>query len=214
MGSERKKFLLKELKRPPNAVIAALFIAFSAMWGANWQYSSDESWLFDAVGHVIAGFGGALALRYLIRKYGARGFFVFDEGRKFLNIIVQAWVAKLAVYWEVLEFAWDSLGQPYVVWLARAQKDLFDTMVDIIAAMLAAKIALVIASRYDRLYEKWYPDEIEKEDMDEVIDMIALVSQSKKLRRRALRRQRLERIIGFLRDELDKIGDKFKDDKD
>lgn len=206
-----------ELKKPPNCVIAALFAVFAVVWSLNWQGDNElfsNKWWFDAIGHSIAGFGGALALRHLIRKYGAKGFFVFEEGRRFLNIIVEAWVIRLAIFWEALEFLWDVLGQPNIGWLPRAQKGLVDTMVDIIAAVLFAKIALVLASWYDRIYESKFPDESEREEMDDVIGMVSRVSQTKKLRRRVLRRQRLERVIGFLKDELDKIGDKFKDDKD
>lgn len=208
------RLFFDELKKPPNVLIAVLTAIFTIIWGSNWQYSSYQSWWFDTLGHIVAGFGGALSLRYLIRKYGAKGFFAFDEGRRFLAIIVEAWVIRLAILWEVIEFVWDVLGQPNMSWMARAQKDLIDTMVDIIAAVFFAKIAMILASGYDHIYENRYPDEIEREEMDEVIGMVARVSQSKKLRRRALRRQRIERAIGFLRDELDKIGDKFKDDKD
>lgn len=210
----RAGLLFYELKKPTNVVIAILAAAFLIIWGLNWQYDSDESRWFDSLGHAIAGFGGALSLRYLIRKYGAKGFFVFDEGRRFLTIIVEAWVMRIAIFWEVLEFSWDVIGQPYVVWFIRAQKDSIDTMSDIIIAVVMAKIALALTYWYDCWYEKKYPNESEYEETEDVISMVRRVSQSKKIRRRAVRRQRIEKIIGFFKEELDKIGDKFKDDKD
>ena len=154
MRHQKLTVFFGELKKPPNALIALLFVAFVIIWGSNWQYNSDESWRFDALGHAIAGFGGAFAVRYLIRKYGAKGFFVFEEGRRFLALVVEAWVMRVAVFWEALEFLWDVWGQPYLVWLARAQKNTFDTMSDILIAVIMAKIALAVASRYDRWYEK------------------------------------------------------------
>ena len=206
-------FFLNELKKPPNAVIAILLAAFIIIWSSNWQYNSSQAWWLDTLGHAIAGFGGALSLRYLIRKYGAKGFFVFDEGRRFLVIIVEAWVVRMAILWEVLEFTWDVIGQPYVSWFMRAQKDLIDTMTDIIVAVVMAKIALALAYWYDRWYEKKYPDEFEQEEIEDVIDMVAQVSRSKYLRKRAHRRKRIEKVIGFLKKELDKLGDKFGDDE-
>ena len=210
---ERFKIFLGELKKPPNLAIAILTIIFIAIWSSNWQYNSDVSWWFDTLGHAVAGFGGALALRYLIRRYAARGFFVFDDGRKFLATVVEAWVMKFAVFWEALEFIWDVWGQPYLLWLARAQKDLFDTMVDILVAVLAARFALMIARWFDDWYERHHPEDTSEEEFDEVMEIIRRLSRSKNSRRRSMRKKRIERVIGFLKEELDKIGDKFKDDE-
>lgn len=213
---EQLSVFIREAKRPPNVIIALLSVIFAVVWALNWQGENDlfsNQWWFDALGHAVAGFGGALALRYLIRKYAAKGFFVFEEGRRFLNIVVEAWVMRLAILWEALEFSWDMFGLRYQMWVTRAQIDLIDTMVDILAAVFMAKVAVFLASLYDNWYEGRYPDESEQEEIDEVVGMVSRVSRSKYMRRRAKRRRRIEKAIVFLKEELDKIGDKFKDDQ-
>lgn len=219
MSAKRREQLsafVREMQKPPNAVIAILSLIFAVVWALNWQGGNDlfgNQWWFDTLGHSVAGFGGALALRYLIRKYAAKGFFAFEEGRRFLNLVVEAWVMRLAILWEAFEFSWDMFGQQYLMWVARAQKDLIDTMVDILAAVFMAKVAILLASLYDNWYERRYPDESEQEEIDEVVGMVSRVSRSKYMRRRAKRRRRIEKAIGFLKEELDKIGDKFKDEE-
>lgn len=180
-----------------------IFIIIWGWWG--WQEVElfDNAWRFDTLGHAVAGFGGALVLCYLFKKYHhAKDIFECSFGRPLLSALVEKWVMRGAFAWEITEFCWDEWGQPLLSWLAKAQKGSADTMIDLIVTIATGFVALTLLRRREERSDKRHPEDVEKRDIQEALFMLQHASALKHIRKRSRRKKRIRRVISFLQSDL------------
>lgn len=180
-----------------------LFIIIWGVWG--WQETKlfYEAWWFDALGHAITGFGGALALRYLFKKHHrAKDIFEFSFGRPLLSALVEKWIMRCAFTWEIIEFCWDEWGQPWLSWLAQAQKGSADTMIDLIITIGAGYGALIFVRWREARYDKRHPEDTEKREVQEALFILERASELKHIRKQARRQKYIRRVISFFQRDL------------
>ena len=162
--------LVHELARPMNAVLAISWIVFVFIWIGGWNDAVlfNAGWWFDTAGHAIFGFFGALMFYYLFRRYAIRGIFNI-AGPFFLALIIIAFVTCLGVVWEAIELSFDLFIQPsYADWLAKAQKNSVDTVLDILTNFGFSVVAMAIAAAYQMIHRRRYPDEFNHEEVEEI----------------------------------------------
>lgn len=167
-------------------IITTAVILFIMIWGVwGWQETVlfDNTWRFDALGHAIAGFGGALMLLHLIKTYALDGMFRI-RGKFLLAFTIVAIVTTLqTIIWEGLESYWDYYLQPiFFSHLAQAQKGGMDTTIDNLTTMGAAIAAMIAWNIYDRFMRS--REEIEQKEINEVNDLIEELSEKIRVRRR------------------------------
>lgn len=180
-----------------------LFVMIWGVWGWQEAILFSGAWGFDTIGHTIAGFGGALALRHLFKKHHrTKNIFEFSFGRPLLSALVEKWVMRSAFTWEIIEFCWDEWGQPLLSWLAKAQKGSADTMLDLIVTIGAGFGALALFRRYEERYDKRHPDDVEKREVQEALFMFKHASELKHVRKQSYRRKRIHHIISLLQRDL------------
>lgn len=191
------------------AIFTTLFFIY--IWGVQgWNDTElfNRTWWFDASGHAIFGFFGALLLIYAIRTYAAKGIFIFS-GQKLLMVIVVAGITILGVVWESLELIWDIRLQPnYFNWIAQAQKGSADTTIDLVINTFFALLGVLSYSGYNSIYHKLYPDEAEKSEIEDTIEMIRSVSENISRRRR----KKLQNLRPVFKDLFDLLKEKMKID--
>lgn len=185
------------------AITVILFIIIWGVWGWQEAILLSNAWRFDALGHAIAGFGGALALRYLFKKHNrAKNIFEFSFGRPLLSALVEKWVMRGAFAWEIIEFCWDMWGQPWLSWLGQAQKGSADTMIDLIVTIGAGYGALILVRWREARYDKWHPEDTEKREVQEALFILERASEFKHIQKQARRRKYIRRVISFFRRDL------------
>ena len=169
------------------------WVGFLYIWGlSGWQDAElfNKVWWFDTAGHALFGIAFAWMLLLIISGHAVKGAFLFT-GKIFLSIVVIAGVMLVGILWEAAERLWDWYLQPnYFMWLAKAQKDSVDTVSDILVNFCSAFFFVTCYHIYNIIYEKWHPDEAEKTEIEETIEMIQYVSE--KIRRR--RREHLPKL--------------------
>lgn len=179
-----------------------LFIIIWGVWGWEEAIPFGNTWRFDALGHAIAGFGGALALRYLFKKHHrAKDIFEFSFGRPLLSALVEKWIMRGAFAWEIIEFCWDMWGQPWLSWLAQAQKGSADTMIDLIVMIGAGYGALILVRWREARYDKRHPEDTEKREVQEALFMLERASELKHIRRKSRKQKYIRRVISFLQND-------------
>lgn len=189
-----------------------LFIIIWGAWGWEEAILFSNAWWFDAFGHAIAGFGGALALRHLFKKHHrAKDIFAFSFGRVFLSALIEKWVMRGAFLWEIIEFCWDLFGQPWLSWLAQAQKGSADTMIDLIITISAAYGALLLMRWREARYDKQHPEDTEKREIQEALFLLKQASEIKYLCRRMRKQKRIRRIMNLLKRDLKIISQSVRD---
>lgn len=145
-----------------SAVIFILMIfwsLFAAIWGF-WQMDRmaydifSSFWWFDEIGHAL--FGAFLVFSLLIfhQNYStAYPPLLRALGEKHLMRDILGEVALGAILWEAAELLKDFYSQKnYSVWIARAQLNSVDTVLDIIIAVLFAILALFVYESTKKLY--------------------------------------------------------------
>lgn len=167
-------------------------IVFIILWGWGWGEADifERAWWFDTLGHVTAGFGGALALLHLLKNSALGGFFRI-RGKIFLMFAVVAIVAMIQSHgWEGLESVWDYILQPlFFPHLAKAQKNGLDTTIDNLMTTSAATLAMRCWWYYDRSMR--HRETIEEEEIEEALELMETLSE----KIRTKRREHLRRLL-------------------
>lgn len=188
---------IRELIKPYNLAFISFWLLFLFTWGYLWQDAElfGKAWWFDVLGHTVFGFFGAFTLLYLLRVYAIKGIFVF-AGRFFLSIFIISIITILGVFWEVGELLWDLKLQPdYFNWIAKAQKNSVDTTVDILTNTGFAFFAMLLYGLYNKWYEKYYPNEYEKEEVIEMQAKIARFSKDIRKRRKKYFKEEMKPVL-------------------
>lgn len=172
------------------------------VWG--WKDTSElfsAAWWFDEAGHMLYGIMGGYTLLYYYQNYTVSGAFRLF-GKLFLASSIISKITLWGVYWEIIEFVWDIWLQPaHFDWLGKAQSDSLDTSIDIILNSMFARIAMVLYGLYNMLYKKWYPDENEYGEIEDIKNHIRYLSD--KIARR--RHTHIKDIIPSIREELKEL---------
>lgn len=193
-----------------NGILICFWLLFSYFW-TKWGWNStatlfDYHWWYDTAGHAVFGFAGGLTLLYLFHTYAVVGIFRF-AGKKFLGIIIVAIITLIGIFWEAGELLWDLRIQPnYFSWLGVAQINSIDTTVDLLTNTFFSAFSMLTYSCYSRVYEYLYPNEDEKEEIEEIIALIRHAS----LQIGARRRENLKHIVPALRELIRIARDKRK----
>lgn len=194
MHPSRLRRFIREMLRPWNALLFIFWSLFVYVWLRGWNNAAmfDRGWWFDAGGHALFGFLGALTFFYLFRRYAVRGIFNI-AGDFFLALIIVSVVTSLGLLWEGIELGYDLAIQPSVAdWLAKAQKNSVDTTIDMLENAGFAVLAMLAVAAYRALHRKRHSDESEREEIEELSARIEHLS-------RDLRRRRAEQLRVFNR---------------
>ncbi len=183
------------IRQYPRALLGSI-ITFWIIFGFIWTFYGwtddgmfTQGWKFDTLGHIIFGGGAAFSFLYFFRTHTLHGAFsIFGE--EVLATLIIGCVAILAVGWEILEAVWDYFFQPtYFEWIAQAQKSGLDTTIDIVSAVIAASIAMLLyIPVYKYGFQKYYnEDEIER--LEHTLEHVVLYhAQAKKERKETVAR--------------------------
>ena len=200
---------IRELLHPRNAFLFISWVLFTVIWFWGWNDDAifDSGWWFDAVGHALFGFLGALTFFYLFRRYAVRGIFNI-AGDFFLALIIVSVVTCFGVLWEAVELGYDLAIQPsFADWLVKAQKNSVDTTIDILENIGFSILAMLAAATYRALYRRRYPDESEQEEIEEMRAKIEHFSRELRGRHRKhlfYFRSHLKNLIRAFRNPLSK----------
>ena len=184
----------RELAHPANITLLCFWLAFVAysvvIWGESALFGAR--WWLDTAAHATYGSAGALTLFYLFVRYAARGAFNF-AGRFFLSTFIVCLIMFIGFLWEIVELFWDVTLQPsYLDWVAKAQQGSVDTMSDLFVNTISAVLAVFARKIFDDLYDRRYPDEAMRVNVEEMRARLEHVS-------RDLREQRLRHGPRFRR---------------
>lgn len=182
------------------------------------KLSPNGPWWFDFAGHAWAGVVGAINDMYLYsrRREGGLQEVRYDLGDLHLTKGVVADVGLAGIAWEGLERIWDWLIQPNIVpWVARAQKDVVDNMIDLMTNPFFALLTLLCLFAGGAIFDRWIRKQASRDEqlaqnavmlMNKIESLDAqlaeLVLPLKETKRELIRqfiRKRRERFRAFLR---------------
>ena len=153
-----------------NLLILLANLAFAYIWGVwGWENSElyESGWWFDTAGHAVFGFLWAFILLYWTRKYLYWLYVILPK--ILLAFVIMALVNWIETqFWECAELLWDKWLQPnYFPHLAKAQKGSVDNAVDILVTSYAALVAMIFWGGYRKFYEWKWPNDAQKEAIEE-----------------------------------------------
>lgn len=202
-----------------NIFIIIANILFIYFWGyKGWgAFEKLTFWKFDfdSLGHLIFGLGWSCILVYWGKTYWPEDYLVTSKKRLALEVILIV-TAFETLLWEIcIEWLlWDSWLQPNnFPGLAKAQKGIEDTMLDILITFIGACLAILIWGTYRKYFEWRWPDEAEKEEIEEEKERGKIWARNLLAKRREHQKQILKVFFKSIRTRLKERGAKNADNK-
>lgn len=165
-------FLRQHTKLTLVCVSIIIWFSFYEIWGMhNWTRAAlfDDGWWLDTIGHFTAGVVGAINLLCIYQTFDSKRIFYFAGGGHLVTTIAGK-MLFFAFIWEVGEMFYDmqiAEMSEQGFYLIRAQINSLDTVLDIGATLCAALLTCLTYVGYNALREKVYPDEYQKEELQE-----------------------------------------------
>ena len=191
-----------------NIFIVIANILFIYFWGyKGWGlFEKLTLWKFDfdSLGHLIFGLGWGYFLVCLGKLYWPEDYLVTSKKRLALEIILIV-TAFETLLWEIcIEWLlWDSWLQPTnFSELAKAQKGIEDTMLDILITFIGACLAMLTWGTYRKYFEWRWPDDAEKEEIDEEKERGKIWANALLIRRKEHQKQILKVFFGSIRTKI------------